>query len=143
MGSISLQMLDHHISSDWWKKIVKYFIQSGDILEIRCWKEELNEISRASRHGTAVEDHNEISIKGAVSEELIAELLSENPTDKSIYNKMTKYFTINTEHFQRRFCSAHYGTEMYIMDTTDDDVSFFQKVLGAYSTDDFSVSIDE
>lgn len=143
MGMISLQMLDHSISSLWWKELVKHFIQVGDALEIRCWKEEIAEIQQASMYGNPTEDNYEISIKGVVSEELIAEVLSENPTDKSIYNKMTKYFTINVEHEQRRFCSAHYGTEMYIIGVTDDDIAFFQRTMEPYSEEDFSVYIEK
>ena len=44
MREISLQMIDHSITSFWWKELVKYFVQVGDKLEIRCWKEEFAEI---------------------------------------------------------------------------------------------------
>ncbi len=83
MGVISLQMIDHHISSLWWKNLVKHFVQIGDGLEIRCWKEEVDEIQQASMYGNPMEDNYEVSVKGVVSEELISELLSENPTDKA------------------------------------------------------------
>ncbi len=143
MREISLQMIDHNISSLWWKELVKYFVQIGDSLEIRCWKEEVAEIQQASFYGNPTKDNYEVSIKGIVSEELISELLSENPTDKSIYNKMTKYFTINVEREQRKFCSAHYGTEMYLIGVSDDDIAFFQNVMKAYTEEDFSVHIDK
>ncbi len=143
MREIGLQMIDHHISSFWWKELVKYFVQIGDSLEIRCWKEEIAEIQQASIYGNPTEDNYEVSVKGVVSEELISELLSENPTDKSIYNKMTKYFTINVEHKQRKFCSAHYGTEMYLIDVSDDDVAFFENVMKAYTEENFRVRIDK
>lgn len=143
MGVISLQMIDHHISSFWWKKLVKYFVQVGDSLEIRCWREEVAEIQQASVYGEPLEDNYEVSIKGIVCEELISELLSENPTDKSIYNKMTKYFTINVEREQRKFCSAHYGTEMYLMGVSDEDIAFFQNVMKEYSEEDFSICIEK
>ena len=143
MREISLQMIDHNISSLWWKELVKYFVQVGDNLEIRCWKEEVAEIQQASFYGNPTEDNYEVSIKGIVSEELISELLSENPTDKSIYNKMTKYFTINVEHEQRKFCSAHYGTEMYLIGVSDYDIDFFKNVMKAYAEEDFSIVIDK
>ena len=44
MGAISLQMIDKKTSSDWWRKVVKHFVNVGDAFEIRCWKEEVDEI---------------------------------------------------------------------------------------------------
>ena len=142
MSIISLQMIDHHMTSFWWKELVKYFVQVGDNLEIRCWREESAEIQQASLYGSPTEDHYEISLKGIVSEELITELLSDNPTDKSIYNKMTKYFTINVDHEQRKFCSAHYGTELYLISVSEDDITYFENIMNAYSEEEFSVHIE-
>lgn len=142
MKEVALQMVNRRINSDWWKELIKYFLRVGDSLEIRCWKEESDEIQQASRYGNLTDDNYEVSIKGIVSEQFISELLSENPTDKSIYNKMTKYFTINVEREGIKFCSAHYGTEIYLIDVSDKDVSFFKNVIKAYTKDDFSISID-
>ena len=142
MSEISLQMIDHHISSCWWKEIVKYFVRIGDVLEIRCWKEETAEIQRALLYGKSVETNNEVSINGVVTESFLSELLSEDPKDKSIYNKMTKYFTINVDRDHRRFCSAHYGTEIYLTGVSDDDVAFFRNVMKTYTEEDFSIAID-
>ena len=143
MREISLQMINRRVSSDWWKKLVKYFVQVGDSLEIRCWKEETTEIRQASVYGDPINDNYEVSIKGVVSKQLILELLSEDPTDKSIYNKMTKYFTINVEHEGRKFCSAHYGTEIYLIGVSDEDIAFFQNVMREYTEEDFSIAIDK
>ena len=136
-------MIDGRVSSFWWKELVKRFVQAGDALEIRCWREETAEIRQASLYGSPTEDHCEVSVKGVVSEQLLAELLAEAPVDKSIYNKMTKYFTINAEHGQRRFCSAHYGTEMYLSGMSGDDITFFKRVMSVFSEDDFSISVEE
>ena len=141
MREISLQMIDRRISSDWWKKLVKYFVKVGDRLEIRCWKEETAEIKQASVYGNPTDDNYEVSIKGVVSDQFISELLSENPTDKSIYNKMTKYFTINVEREGRTFCSAHYGTEIYLTGVSADDIALFQDVMREYTEEDFSIAI--
>ncbi len=143
MREISLQMLDHKISSLWWKEIIKHFIKVGDCLEIRCWKEEATEIQQASMYGKSIDENYEISIKGIVTEQFISELLSENPTDKSIYNKMTKYFRINVEGEERKLCSAHYGTEMYFIGVSDEDIIFVKNLMNAYTEEDFSVHIDE
>ncbi|MBE6813755.1 MAG: hypothetical protein E7523_12920 [Ruminococcaceae bacterium] len=128
MGVIGLQMIDNRKSSHWWKKLVEHFIEAGDAFEIRCWKEETDEIKQASLYGNPTEDNYEVSVKGVVTAELLAELLSEEPSDKSIYNKMTKYFTINVENERCFFCSAHYGTEMYLERVSDADISFFESV---------------
>lgn len=93
-------------------------------------------------YGNPTEDYNEISIKGVVTAELLAELLSDEPKDKSIYNKMTKYFTINVENEKCFLCSAHYGTEMYLERVSDADISFFESVVKQYD-DCFSVSVDK
>ena len=142
MGVISLQMIDKKTSSDWWRKIVEHFVNVGDAFEIRCWKEETDEITHASLYGNPTEDNYEVSVKGVVTAELLAELLSEEPSDKSIYNKMTKYFTINVENDKCFFCSAHYGTEMYLEKVSDADISFFESVVKQYD-DFFSVSVDK
>ena len=143
MKEISIQMIDRNVSSSWWKDLIGYFVQVGDGLEIRCWKEECEEIQNATVYGNATEDNYEVSIKGAVSDTFITELLAENPTDKDIYNKMTKYFTINVESERHKFCSAHYGTEMYLMDVSDDDILFVQEVMKPYTEEDFSIHISK
>ena len=143
MSEVSLQMIDCRISSDWWKKLVKHFVKVGDSLEIRCWKEETAEIRQASVYGNPTDENYEVAIKDVVSEQFISELLSENPTDKSVYNKMTKYFTINTEREGIKFCSAHYGTEIYLIDVSYEDIAFFQDVMKEFSEEDFSIHIDK
>ncbi len=143
MREVSLQMIDRNISSVWWKKLVRHFVRVGDSFEIRCWKEEAAEIQQASVYGELTEDDYEASVKGIITEALLMELLSEAPTDKNIYNKMTKYFTINAEHGQFKFCSAHYGTEMYLIGVSDEDVAFFQDVMNEYTEEDFSIHIDK
>lgn len=141
MREISLQMIDRRITSDWWKKLVKHFVKAGDSFEIRCWKEETAEIQHALKYGNYANDNYEVSVKGVVTDQFVSELLSENPTDKSIYNKMTKYFTINVEHEKIKFCSAHYGTELYLTGVSDGDITFFQDVMKEYTEEDFSIAI--
>ena len=97
MKRFGIQMIDHSVSSDWWKTIIKHFFKVGDNFEIRCWKEEIEEILQAQHYGTATDEGNETSIKGVLTDKLLLELMTDNPTDKDIYNKMTKYFTINVK----------------------------------------------
>ena len=112
MKQFGVQMIDNSISSQWWKGIMNHFAKIGNAFEIRCWKEEIAEIESASLYGAAVDDKYEVPIKGSVTKELLEELLTEEPTDKSIYNKMTKYFTIDVGNDLCDIWSEHYGTEM-------------------------------
>ena len=139
MKRFSIQMVNNTVSSEWWKTIIHHFIRVGDKFEVRCWKEETQEKLQAKRYGEVTEDGNEISIKGVFTDELLLELMAENPTDKEIYNKMTKYFTINVKNELCDICSAHYGTEMYIAINSDKDISFFEQVMSQYSDNYFSI----
>ena len=139
MSQISLQMIDTSVSSHWWREVVTHFFRVGDALEIRCWKEEEDEIRQASRYGTPAAENYEVSVKGTVTAKFLEEVLSDEPTDKILYNKMTKYFTINVERGPLRFCSAHYGTEIHIRGASAEDISFFKRTLAPYE-DHFSVS---
>lgn len=68
-----------------------------------------------------------MSIKGIVTKELLEELLTDNPTDKTIYNKMTSYFTVNIKNDLYDIRSEHYGTEMYIEITAAKDIAFLNR----------------
>ena len=140
MKQFCVQMIDDSISSQWWKTIMKHFVKIGNEFEIRCWREEVAEIESASLYGVAVEDKYEISIKGSVTKELLEKLLIEEPTDKSIYNKMTRYFTIHVENDLCDIWSEHYGTEMVIDVISDADIEFFEQVMKQYS-ESFSIRI--
>ncbi len=138
MQQFGVQMISHSASSQWWKKIMGHFVRAGDTFEIRCWKEETDEIAEASLYGTAEEDHCEVSVKGTVTKELLEKLLTEEPADKTIYNKMTKYFTIHVKNGLCDIWSEHYGTEMVIDIMSDADIEFFGQVMRQYP-EDFSV----
>lgn len=141
MGYIQVQMIDNLISSDWWRKLIQHYIKIGDELEIRCWQEEAAEIQQASWYGKSEDDKYEVSIRGTVTAKLLAELLTEEPADKSVYNKMTKYFTINVKNELCDFSSAHYGTEVYINRASKNDVAFVSAVMRPYGSC-FSISMD-
>lgn len=132
MKHFDVQMIDNSISSQWWKTIVKHFIKVGDAFEIRCWREEVTEIEKASLYGIAVDDKYEVSIKGFLTKELLEKLLIEEAADKSIYNKMTKYFTIHVENNLCNIWSEHYGTEMVIDIISDANIEFFKQVMKQY-----------
>lgn len=132
MKKIWVQMIDNSISKKWWNQIISHFIEVGDTFEIRCWKEEIAEITQASLYGVATDDDYEVSVKGVITKKLLEELLTEEPTDKSIYNKMTKYFTVNVKNDLCDISSAHYGTELYIGVVSEKDVEFFEQIISQY-----------
>ena len=138
MKQFSIQMMDNSVSSQWWKKIMEHFVRVGDTFEIRCWREEVAEIEQASLYGTTIDSKYEVSIKGVMTNDLLKKLLTEEPTDKSIYNKMTKYFTIHVKNDLCDIWSEHYGTEMVIDIIADTDIEFFEQVMGQYP-ESFSV----
>ena len=132
MKQFGVQMTDNSISSQWWKKIMGHFVRVGDAIEIRCWREETAEIEEASSYGAAVNDGNEVSVKGIVTKDLLEKLLSEEPAEKSLYNKMTNYFTIHVKNDLCDVWSEHYGTEMVITIMSDSDIEFFEQVMKQY-----------
>lgn len=132
MKKMWVQMIDDSISTEWWNQIISHFIKVGDNFEIRCWQEERAEIMQASLYGIAVDDGYEVSVKGVITKKLFEELLTEEPTDKSIYNKMTKYFTINVKNDLCDISSAHYGTELYIDLVSEKDVEFLEQVISQH-----------
>lgn len=117
---------------------MEHFVRVGDTFEIRCWREEVAEIEQASLYGTTIDSKYEVSIKGVMTNDLLKKLLTEEPTDKSIYNKMTKYFTIHVKNDLCDIWSEHYGTEMVIDIIADTDIEFFEEVMGQYP-ESFSV----
>lgn len=119
---------------------MEHFVRVGDTFEIRCWREEVAEIEQASLYGTTIDSKYEVSIKGVMTNDLLKKLLTEEPTDKSIYNKMTKYFTIHVKNDLCDIWSEHYGTEMVIDIIADTDIEFFEEVMGQYP-ESFSVGI--
>ena len=119
---------------------MRHFARAGDSFEIRCWREEISEIENASWYGVSAADSYEVSIKGVVTDGLLKEWLTEEPTDKTIYNKMTKYFTIHVENDLCKLWSEHYGTEMAIVVTAEKERVFLEQVMGQYP-EAFSVGI--
>ena len=119
---------------------MRHFARAGDSFEIRCWREETSAIENASWYGVSAADSYEVSIKGIVTDGLLKEWLTEEPTDKTIYNKMTKYFTIHVENDLCNLWSEHYGTEMAIAVTAEKERGFLEQVMGQYP-EAFSVGI--
>lgn len=119
---------------------MRHFARAGDSFEIRCWREEISAIENASWYGVSAADSYEVSIKGVVTDGLLKEWLTEEPTDKTIYNKMTKYFTIHVENDLCKLWSEHYGTEMAIVVTAEKERVFLEQVMGQYP-EAFSVGI--
>ena len=124
MKRFSIQMVDFSTPNSWYKQILAHFVQPGDSFEILCWKEEAAEIQLASKFGKGVEENDEVSVLGTVN--------VEEPTDKSVYNKMTCFFTLHAQNGRCDLWSEHYGTEMTLEVTTEADAAFFEREIGRY-----------
>ena len=132
MRRVSMQMTDNTVSDRWWKALVEHFVREGAALELRCWQEETEEIRAASRYGTPVCENCEVVVKGTVTQALLQELQAEQPTDKSLYNKMTKYFALCVTAEGCLFSGEHYGTELYIEGLSDGDLAWFRRTIAPY-----------
>ncbi len=140
MKIVEVQMIDNELSSVWWKVLIQYFLHEGDKLQIRCWNEETAEIKQAQRYGGTHVEGNETCVDGVANAAFIAELLnSKEIEDKSIYNKMTQYFTIRFWNSVRDISSSHYGTELYIQ-IPDEDLEGFESIMKPY-IEHFSIGI--
>ena len=92
MGEIRLQMIDSHISSHWWQELVKYFVNVGNSLEIRCWKEESEEIQQALQYGNLTEANYEVSIKGIVTKRIFNRTIIRKSTRQKHIQQNDKIF---------------------------------------------------
>ncbi len=142
MKYIGVQMIDGNISSDWWKEVIKSFVKENAKMQIRCWNEESDEIKQALRYGVSHIEGYETCIDGLVCSDFLHELLhTAEPKDKTIYNKMTRYFTIMVTDGKRVFESSHYGTELYLV-LSAEEISMFHEIIAPYK-DSFSVAIGD
>lgn len=142
MKFIEVQMSDHNVNSDWWKKIIQHFVKQGEEFEIRCWNEEHEEIKKAMSYGrlTQIESNYETAIQGVVSEQMLKEFLSmPEPPDKTIYNKMTIFFSFN---IKNKIYSEHYGTEIHLYNVSIDEVEVFREIMTP-CWESFSILISE
>ncbi len=140
MKIVEVQMIDNDISSIWWKELIRYFIHKNDHLQIRCWNEETEEIKQAQHYGITHIEGNETCVDGLVNEAFISELINEKEIeDKSLYNKVTQYFTFRFWNDNRDVWSSHYGTELY-MQIPDEEVDRFASIMKPY-LEYFSIGI--
>ena len=138
MRRFSVQMTGRSVPPRWWRQLMGHFARPGDPFEIRCWREETAEIAEASRYGIAAAEGYEVSVKGIVTKELLNSWLTGEPRDRSVYNKMTAFFTIHVENDRCDLWSEHYGTEMTLSIREEADAGFFLRVMEEYP-EDFSI----
>ncbi len=99
-----------------WVAWISEVLKTARTFEIHCWNEETEWIELALRFGERKDADWRYGkvVTGLVTPEFIQILLTHpKPTDTEIYNKMTPFFTIALDHV---FWSAHYGTELSILD---------------------------
>ncbi len=140
MKACIIQLTDGNMSSEWWKDIIGHFVRTGDFLEIRCWKDEQDEIIRASRYGEFKNVGEEVVFTGTVTNALLNELLTYESEDKAIYNKMPGYFAVRLQGSHYKISSEHYGTELYVSVDDDKEIAFLKEVTDRYE-DCFSIMV--
>lgn len=139
MKRIEIQMLDQTLDSKWWKQLIQLYVKEGEHFEIRCWNEEREQIIKAEHYGIISHEagtNYETPIKGSITKQLLKDLLlSDEPKDKSIYNKMTEYFSIFVEN---KLSSEHYGTELYLFNVSEHELELFHKIMSPFQ-DKFNI----
>lgn len=132
MAKFTVETIYTQVDARWWQRIMKRFVQPGDSFEIRCWQEEENEISAVMPYGRCEKDNMEVSVKGVMTRELLEDILVEPVDDKAVYNKMTKFFTVNVKNQKAEISSCHYGTQMYIDVFREEDINFLKAIVDKY-----------
>ncbi|MDO5028801.1 MAG: hypothetical protein Q4E36_05995 [Bacillota bacterium] len=79
----------------------------------------------------------ELSFIGKVNEAVLKNLFHNKPFDKEIYNKMTRFFTLNFKNESCNLSSSHYGTEIYIEVFSNEDALFLENLM-AKNQENFS-----
>ena len=100
-------------TNDQWRAILAEALDRAKTFRIHCWKEETAELALALPWGHILDSGWAWGtiVTGPVTPAFRDFILSRpKPTDTEIYNKMTPFFSIFLDD---RFCSEHYGTELY------------------------------
>ena len=113
----------------WWNDLIRVCVRIGDPFEIHCWYDEKDAARQALRFGHKEPStwHGGTVIKGTITREFLRFLLdAPKPTDTEIYNKMTPFFSI---FFGKRLYSEHYGTEMTISKSVQENRAQIAAIL--------------
>lgn len=109
----------------YWSQIVKCFLRKADSFEIHCWNEETTTIEEIKSHFYLETD--------IIQEENLTIFHGENTTAFAHYilNKAEalKWFTVNLMKGQTIvFHSGHWGTEIFVPNVTEQEISFIKRV---------------
>ena len=118
----------------WWNDLIRACVRIGDPFEIHCWYDETEAARQALRFGHKDPSswHGGTVIKGTITREFLRFLLdAPKPTDTEIYNKMTPFFSI---FFGKRLYSEHYGTEMTISKSVQENKAQIAGILDEVET---------
>ena len=105
----------------WWIELVKNIANQADNFEIRCWSDEPEAIATGQKFGMQLEniETTELVFQGSISE-VFLEHIYEDGFDE---NGGLKCFTINFYQGEELlFHSGHYGTELYVLLKTEEEV---------------------
>ena len=134
----SIYVLEDVTSKEYWNLLFHHFAHEGDTLEIRCWKEEREEIKKALYYAESKEQTQgtlyEVSIKGIVTEEIKTKILEEPISEVSFSDrKVVSFFTMNVG---TSFSSEHYGTEVYLNASSSKDEDIIKRALEILDSQD-------
>jgi hypothetical protein len=116
----------------WWISIVRRFCKIADYFEIRCWAGETEAIETGIRYGNPVKNSStdELVFKGSITDEFEKEITS------LYFNKdnCLKWFTLIIYKDETiLFLSEHYGSEIHLLNITEDDIKSVKSRVELYS----------
>ena len=114
---------------DYWVLIIKDFLLKSKIIEIQCWNDETDLIeelkSLFKEPLQCANEDNLFIIKGKVTSTIEEYLNKKYLNEKGKF----KWFTINFYNDNKIvFQSGHWGTEIFIPNIFEEEVSFYSKL---------------
>lgn len=146
MHTFDLFLIDYGINlvaPHWWKDIASIFLIPGRKFILSCWEDEKALIDHALTYGNLMEKSPEVwtvEIEGRVTSALREEILqNQSIPSEDHYDHNCIYHGLRIED---AFCSAHYGTEIYLTDLDEETFLKVKAILSPireYFTDDLKV----
>jgi hypothetical protein len=124
---------------DYWVPMIKFFFEKANYIEVHCWNKEKEIIDEIL---TEIEDEFEIKdtqkydnmtiFKGPLTNEIKKFFLSTNILSTNIITTIDelKWFSVFLRHNSVLcFCSSHWGTEFFVPNVSQEDITFIQSIM--------------
>ncbi|WP_043932100.1 hypothetical protein [Bacillus sp. EB01] len=125
----STSIMPYTLKYDYWQPLVNFFIPKADTIEIHCWNEEeqiLTKLKNFFLDGKIEYQENLTIFKGNLDpglEELVVNHFS--GTDSTL-----KWFTLNLLHSETLvFHSGHWATEFFVSEANDKDMEPLVRIM--------------